>query len=148
MDETKRPVRIPSDFATYAERHELYSLFQDMLQQLLVDRPADPLQHARDFLVKPSVQRTIVVGPPAAGKSTVSVRTMSGDARAPGGRGGRNAGGPQTTEKGMGAERGQSREHKHIIRQMWRIRLIDRRMMPACSLARLLCVCWVLVRLK
>ncbi|KAM5145906.1 adenylate kinase 8 [Mantella aurantiaca] len=74
MDETTKPLRIPPQMAVYAEEHELFTMIQNMVQQLLIDRPEDPIQYLIDHLQKDNddVPRIIVLGPPASGKHTIA----------------------------------------------------------------------------
>ena len=74
MDETKKPLLIPPEFALYAEKHEIFDLYQvpfplliyhlrllqsifvqflkRMLSQLLVHKPEEPMQFLIDFIKK------------------------------------------------------------------------------------------------
>ncbi|KAK2959114.1 putative Adenylate kinase, chloroplastic [Blattamonas nauphoetae] len=57
------------DCQEYAEQHNLVGLFSNMLQDLTVARPEDPLEWMIDFLKVPK-RRIIVTGAPASGKGT------------------------------------------------------------------------------
>lgn len=74
MDATKKPLRVPPEFARYAEEKEIFQLLEQMLQELLVARPDDPLEFMTTFLKKPdiNVPKVIIYGPPASGKNTIS----------------------------------------------------------------------------
>ncbi|XP_065916646.1 adenylate kinase 8-like [Dysidea avara] len=74
MDATKKPLRIPPEFARYAEEKQIFQLLEQMLQELLVARPSDPLEFMANFLKKPGINipKVIVYGPPASGKRTIS----------------------------------------------------------------------------
>ena len=50
VDQTKRPLRVPPDFATYAEEHDIFPLFEEMVKSLVIHRPSDMLQHVKEFL--------------------------------------------------------------------------------------------------
>jgi adenylate kinase len=56
--------------ADYAEKHDLYALFERLLQELIVQKPDNPI----DFLIKtlqsPAVPRVVISGAPASGKGT------------------------------------------------------------------------------
>ncbi|KAL7980936.1 hypothetical protein Chor_002090 [Crotalus horridus] len=48
MDATKRPLYIPPQMGLYAEKHRLFDMMQDLLGNLLIHRPENPL----DFLIR------------------------------------------------------------------------------------------------
>ncbi len=50
VDLTRRPLVVPPAMGVYAEKHELFQLFEEMLKTLIVDRPADPLEAVVAFL--------------------------------------------------------------------------------------------------
>ena len=50
MDALKRPLRIPVEFSRYAEEKEIFELYERMLKELLIHRPADPLTFLHEFL--------------------------------------------------------------------------------------------------
>ena len=52
MDALKKPLRIPPDFSTYAEEKELFPLLERLLHEVLVSRPADPLQVMASYLAR------------------------------------------------------------------------------------------------
>ncbi|KAL0220476.1 hypothetical protein RCL1_000330 [Eukaryota sp. TZLM3-RCL] len=60
----------------YAERHNLYVLFEDMLSALLVDKPEDPLSYLCEVIPTLESPRIIVAGPPACGKGTQCERIV------------------------------------------------------------------------
>ncbi|XP_076126403.1 adenylate kinase 8 [Alosa pseudoharengus] len=74
MDATVKPLRIPPEMAIYAEKHEVFDLLQSLVRNLVVDKPADPIQYLIGMLKKGSVEvpRVILLGPPASGKRTVT----------------------------------------------------------------------------
>ncbi|XP_062399906.1 adenylate kinase 8 [Sardina pilchardus] len=74
MDATVKPLRIPPEMAIYAEKHEVFDLLQSLVRNLVVDKPEDPIQYLIGMLKKGSVEvpRVILLGPPAAGKRTVT----------------------------------------------------------------------------
>ena len=82
MDQTKRPLRIPPEYATYAEKNELFSLFERMIQDVIVNQPADPLDYMINFLhrANDNVPQILILGPPASGKSSIAtmINTESG----------------------------------------------------------------------
>ncbi|XP_022523359.2 adenylate kinase 8 [Astyanax mexicanus] len=74
MDATTKPLRIPPDMATYAEKHDIFELFQTLVRSLVVDKPADPIQYLIDMLKRENtdVPRVMLLGPPASGKRTIA----------------------------------------------------------------------------
>ncbi|XP_063633440.1 adenylate kinase 8-like isoform X1 [Cydia splendana] len=49
-DAAADPVDIPVTFLPYLEKYRLYKLFKDMMQDLIVNLPRDPLKHMKNFL--------------------------------------------------------------------------------------------------
>ncbi|XP_063545804.1 adenylate kinase 8-like [Cydia strobilella] len=49
-DAAANPVDIPVTFLPYLEKYRLYKLFKDMMQDLIVNLPRDPLKHMKNFL--------------------------------------------------------------------------------------------------
>lgn len=74
MDATAKPLRIPPQMTVYAEEHHIFHIIQKMTQNLLIDRPDDPIQYLIDHLRKDNddVPRIVVLGPPASGKHTMA----------------------------------------------------------------------------
>ncbi|XP_039620234.1 adenylate kinase 8 [Polypterus senegalus] len=74
MDQTARPLRIPPEMGTYAEKHGIFDLMQTILSRLLVDKPQDPVEYLLDLLKRGNfeVPQIFVLGPPAAGKKTIA----------------------------------------------------------------------------
>ncbi|XP_054249232.1 adenylate kinase 8 [Indicator indicator] len=73
MDAPARPW--PPPLGSYAEERELFQLLQNMLEELLIHKPADPIQFMIDHLKqnKDDAPRICVLGPPASGKTTVAM---------------------------------------------------------------------------
>ncbi|ESO85978.1 hypothetical protein LOTGIDRAFT_195378 [Lottia gigantea] len=73
MDETKRPLLIPPEFAYYAEEHGVFDMYQRLLEQLLVHKPDEPISFLIDLLKRDNddVPKIIILGPPAAGKRSI-----------------------------------------------------------------------------
>uniref|UniRef100_A0A3B3D2Q4 Uncharacterized protein n=1 Tax=Oryzias melastigma TaxID=30732 RepID=A0A3B3D2Q4_ORYME len=71
MDETRRPLRIPPQMRSYAEKHDLSQL--DLVSNLLIDQPDDPISYLINLLQGSSldIPRVMVIGPPAVGKYTL-----------------------------------------------------------------------------
>ncbi|ESO95118.1 hypothetical protein LOTGIDRAFT_188991 [Lottia gigantea] len=74
MDQTKRPLQIPPEFASYAEKHEIFDTYKRLLEQLIVNRPDEPIKYMLDILKrdKEVLPHIIVLGPPAVGKKTIA----------------------------------------------------------------------------
>ncbi|KAI8899563.1 adenylate kinase-domain-containing protein [Globomyces pollinis-pini] len=53
--------------AEYAEKHELFDLFQELLSKLIIARPADPYQFMIDYFAKPPGLSIILMVPPTSG---------------------------------------------------------------------------------
>ncbi|XP_071981632.1 adenylate kinase 8 isoform X2 [Engystomops pustulosus] len=75
MDGTARARSIPPHMAVYAEQHQVFHILQKMVENLLIDRPEDPIQYLIDHLKKDNddVPRIVVLGPPASGKHTMEI---------------------------------------------------------------------------
>ncbi|KNE61699.1 hypothetical protein AMAG_06501 [Allomyces macrogynus ATCC 38327] len=56
-------------FAEYADDHELFPLFHEMLRQLLIHKPKDPLLRIADFMDKRPLPSIIIVAPPTANET-------------------------------------------------------------------------------
>ncbi|XP_071801816.1 adenylate kinase 8-like [Asterias amurensis] len=74
MDQTKKPLRIPPQFGTYAEKHGLFELYKRLIEGLIVAKPQDPLDFLLEQLKKENndVPAIIIHGPPASGKTTIA----------------------------------------------------------------------------
>jgi len=71
LDATKRPVRVPPEFAHYLEKHDVFRTLENLMQNVLIDKPDDPLEWMIQFLKGPEVPKIFVGGPPAVGKHAV-----------------------------------------------------------------------------
>ncbi|XP_069121761.1 adenylate kinase 8-like [Argopecten irradians] len=74
MDQTKRPLLIPPEFSTYAEKHGIFEMYKKLMEQLIINKPADPVAFLIDLLKRDThdVPQVIIIGPPASGKKTIS----------------------------------------------------------------------------
>lgn len=73
MDQTAKPLLIPPKFALYAEKYQIFELYQSLLKTLVINMPADPLSHLIDFLKKDvDASSIIIIGPPSSGKKSLS----------------------------------------------------------------------------
>ncbi|CAF1204132.1 unnamed protein product [Adineta ricciae] len=73
MDNTTRPSTISPEFSLYAEKNNLFELFQRCTSSLLIDRPDDPLTYLIDLLNKDfDAPKIIILGPPASGRHTIA----------------------------------------------------------------------------
>ena len=52
--------------AQYVETHEVYQLFEELLADLLVQKPADPISHLIEALKSQTPSRVIITGPPSS----------------------------------------------------------------------------------
>ncbi|XP_074646673.1 adenylate kinase 8-like isoform X2 [Tubulanus polymorphus] len=79
MDQTKRPLRIPPQFATYAESHEIFDMCKRLLEQVTVNKPEDPIDFMIELLKRENddIPQIILLGPPAAGKYTMAKQICS-----------------------------------------------------------------------
>ncbi|XP_075026720.1 adenylate kinase 8 isoform X3 [Calonectris borealis] len=73
MDAPARPW--PPPLGAYAEERELFRLLQNMLEELLIHKPDDPIQYMINHLKQNNddAPRICVLGPPASGKTTVEI---------------------------------------------------------------------------
>ncbi|XP_069626910.1 adenylate kinase 8 isoform X2 [Haliaeetus albicilla] len=65
----------PPPVGAYAEERELFRLLQNMLEELLIHKPDDPIQYMINHLKQNNddAPRICVLGPPASGKTTVAM---------------------------------------------------------------------------
>ncbi|KAJ3209810.1 Adenylate kinase 8 [Dinochytrium kinnereticum] len=60
--------------ADYADKHELFDLFERLVAKMLIEKPPDPLQWAIDYLQQPSVPSIVICGPPSSGSTVICER--------------------------------------------------------------------------
>jgi len=74
MDETKKPLRIPPSYSIYAEENGIFDLFKNLLSDVIVNKPDDPLAYILEWLKRDKIEvpQIAVIGPPLSGKTTVS----------------------------------------------------------------------------
>nr|XP_054770114.1 adenylate kinase 8-like [Lytechinus pictus] len=74
MDQTKKPLRIPPQFGTYAERHGIFEMYKRLIEGLIISKPQDPLDYLLEQLKKENDDTPAIVihGPPASGKTTIA----------------------------------------------------------------------------
>ncbi|XP_060762711.1 adenylate kinase 8 isoform X1 [Neoarius graeffei] len=74
MDATVKPLRIPPEMSTYAQKHEIFDLIQILMRNLVIDKPEDPIQYLIALLRRDSIEvpRVLILGPPASGKTTLA----------------------------------------------------------------------------
>nr|KAF6482983.1 adenylate kinase 8 [Rousettus aegyptiacus] len=83
MDATTAPHRIPPEMPQYGETNHIFEMMQNMLQQLLIHQPEDPIP----FMIKyfqednDNVPKIIILGPPASGKTTIVSASRRGPRR-------------------------------------------------------------------
>ncbi|XP_070311110.1 adenylate kinase 8 isoform X3 [Odocoileus virginianus] len=75
MDATTAPHRIPPQMPQYGEANHVFELMQNMLEQLLIHQPKDPIPFMIDHLQRDNdyVPKIIILGPPASGKTTIAM---------------------------------------------------------------------------
>ncbi|XP_019496979.1 PREDICTED: adenylate kinase 8 isoform X1 [Hipposideros armiger] len=75
MDATTAPHRIPPEMPQYGEANHIFEMMQNMLEQLLIYRPEEPIPFMIDHLQQnnDNVPKIVVLGPPAAGKTTIAI---------------------------------------------------------------------------
>ncbi|XP_033050783.1 adenylate kinase 8 isoform X1 [Trachypithecus francoisi] len=75
MDSTTAPHRIPPEMPRYGEENHIFELMQNMLEQLLIHQPEDPIPFMIQHLHKDNdnVPRIVILGPPASGKTTIAM---------------------------------------------------------------------------
>eukprot|EP00049_Salpingoeca_infusionum_P026878 m.28626 g.28626 ORF g.28626 m.28626 type:complete len:481 (-) comp9057_c0_seq1:111-1553(-) len=76
MDLTRRPFEVPPDFATYAERHNIYDTLEGLMKTLLIEQPQDVFATMKEFLQRKAVLNVILFGPPGSGKSTLATKIV------------------------------------------------------------------------
>ncbi|XP_052525407.1 adenylate kinase 8 isoform X1 [Tympanuchus pallidicinctus] len=66
----------PPSVGDYAERQGLFRLLQNMLEELLIHKPEDPIQFMIEHLEQHNddAPRIFILGPPASGKTTMAIR--------------------------------------------------------------------------
>ncbi|XP_055126562.1 adenylate kinase 8 isoform X1 [Symphalangus syndactylus] len=75
MDATTAPHRIPPEMPQYGEENHIFELMQNMLEQLLIHQPEDPIPFMIQHLHRDNdnVPRIVILGPPASGKTTIAM---------------------------------------------------------------------------
>ncbi|XP_030694315.2 adenylate kinase 8 isoform X1 [Globicephala melas] len=75
MDATTAPHRIPPEMPQYGEANHVFELMQNMLEQLLIQQPKDPITFMIEHLQRDNdyVPKIVILGPPASGKTTIAM---------------------------------------------------------------------------
>ncbi|XP_069330879.1 adenylate kinase 8 isoform X1 [Eulemur rufifrons] len=75
MDVTTAPHRIPAEMPQYGESNHIFELMQNMLEQLLIHQPEDPISFMIQHLHRnnDNVPKIVILGPPASGKTTIAM---------------------------------------------------------------------------
>ncbi|XP_066110712.1 adenylate kinase 8 isoform X1 [Saccopteryx bilineata] len=75
MDATTAPHRIPPEMPQYGEANHIFEMMQNMLEQLLIHQPKDPIAFMLSHLQQDNdnVPKIAILGPPASGKTTIAM---------------------------------------------------------------------------
>ncbi|KAM8943305.1 adenylate kinase 8 isoform 3-T3 [Lycaon pictus] len=75
MDATTAPHHIPPEMPQYGEERHVFELMQNMLEQLLIYQPKDPIPFMITHLQQDNdnVPKIVILGPPASGKTTIAM---------------------------------------------------------------------------
>ncbi|KAJ3158060.1 hypothetical protein HDU89_000443 [Geranomyces variabilis] len=60
------------ELAAYADKHELFDLFETITARMVIERPDDVIQFLIEQLQKPETHNIVIIGPPTAGQGRVS----------------------------------------------------------------------------
>ncbi|XP_024878466.1 adenylate kinase 8 [Temnothorax curvispinosus] len=73
---TRQLLTIPPDFVPYIEKHRLYEFFYELVTQLLIQQPEDPIiftkQCVQHIVRKRDIPRVILIAPPSFDKITLA----------------------------------------------------------------------------
>lgn len=61
-----KPADMLEGAAAYVERHQIFQLFEGLLQEVIVKRPDEPVKHLVQALKRSPVPRVVACGPPGA----------------------------------------------------------------------------------
>ncbi|CAH6788808.1 Ak8 [Phodopus roborovskii] len=75
MDATTAPHLIPPEMPQYGEDNHIFEMMQNMLEQLLIHQPVDPIPFMINHLRRnnDNVPKVVILGPPASGKTTIAM---------------------------------------------------------------------------
>ncbi|XP_055456870.1 adenylate kinase 8 isoform X1 [Psammomys obesus] len=75
MDATTAPHLIPPEMPQYGEDNHIFEMMQNMLEQLLIHQPEDPISFMIIHLRRnnDNVPKIMILGPPASGKTTIAM---------------------------------------------------------------------------
>ncbi|XP_029424622.1 adenylate kinase 8 [Nannospalax galili] len=75
MDATTAPHLIPPEMPQYGEDNHIFELMQNLLEQLLIHQPQDPIPFMIQHLHRnnDNVPKIVILGPPASGKTTIAM---------------------------------------------------------------------------
>ena len=62
--------------SVYVETHKVFELFERLVQDLVVQQPANPIQFVIDSLKRPRIVTVIIAGGPGSGKGTQCERIV------------------------------------------------------------------------
>ncbi|XP_037654217.1 adenylate kinase 8 isoform X2 [Choloepus didactylus] len=75
MDATSAPHLIPPEMPQYGEANHIFEMMQNLLEQLLIYQPQDPIPFMIEHLSRDNdnVPKIVILGPPASGKTTIAM---------------------------------------------------------------------------
>nr|XP_045014002.1 adenylate kinase 8 isoform X2 [Jaculus jaculus] len=75
MDATTAPHFIPPEMPQYGEENHIFEMMQNMLEQVLIHQPQDPIPFMIEHLRRnnDNVPKIVILGPPASGKTTIAM---------------------------------------------------------------------------
>jgi len=57
----------------YVEEKKVYEFLKGIMKDLVIHRPADPVEYLIGKLEKPKVRRIFILGPPSSGKKEIGL---------------------------------------------------------------------------
>eukprot|EP00357_Protocruzia_adherens_P011907 CAMPEP_0114990330 /NCGR_PEP_ID=MMETSP0216-20121206/10728_1 /TAXON_ID=223996 /ORGANISM="Protocruzia adherens, Strain Boccale" /LENGTH=454 /DNA_ID=CAMNT_0002353477 /DNA_START=37 /DNA_END=1401 /DNA_ORIENTATION=+ len=66
--ENATKIEYQKSLESYLEEYQVYDLFTDLLNQLIIEKPNDPVDYLKDILKNPPPKRVFILGPPGCGR--------------------------------------------------------------------------------